>query len=59
MDNEHPAITHLKRMQAEMVEYLRPDGALDKDGFIERMIYWLDGPEQRDVFGLKAQEEQG
>lgn len=50
---------HIQRMQADMVDYLRPDGPLDKDGFVERMIYWLDGPEQREVFGLKEQEKQG
>jgi len=39
---------HLKLMQSAMAEHLKPDGSLrDPADFIQRIIYLLDGPEQR------------
>ena len=40
---------HICLMQLAMQEYLVPDGSLDADAFINRMIELLDGPEQREA----------
>jgi exodeoxyribonuclease VIII len=42
---------HIERMQADMLDYLPPDGGTDDAGIISKMIYHLDGPEQREVQG--------
>ena len=41
---------HLLKMQADCVKYLEPDNKkCGKEWFINKMLYYLDGPEQRTV----------
>ncbi len=43
---------HLLKMQADCVKYVEPDNTeCGRDWFISRMIYHLDGPEQREIQG--------
>ena len=39
----------LRSMQADAVRYLLPDNDCDRDWFVSRMLWHLDGPEQRDA----------
>ncbi|MES2180674.1 MAG: hypothetical protein V4493_01065 [Pseudomonadota bacterium] len=39
----------IEQMQSEVINYLIPDGIESKE-LISRLIYLLDGPEQRDAF---------
>jgi len=41
--------THLCKMQVDMAKYLVPDNECGTDWFVNRMIWHLDGPEQRKV----------
>jgi hypothetical protein len=41
----------LRKMQTEAAEYLTSN--IGKDEFISRIIYHLDGPEQREAQGIK------
>jgi hypothetical protein len=37
----------LRAMQADAVKYLTPDSGCGADWFVSRMLWHLDGPEQR------------
>lgn len=41
----------LRAMQADMRTYLMPDGGCGADWFVSRMLWHLDGPEQRAAQG--------
>lgn len=41
----------LRAMQADAVEYLRPDGGRDAAWLVGRLLRHLDGPEQRAAQG--------
>jgi len=41
----------LRSMQADVVRYLVPDNDCGVDWFVSRMLWHLDGPEQRDAQG--------
>lgn len=49
MTREEKLDAHICLMQHAMQEYLVPDGSIDANAFINRMIYLLDGPEQREA----------
>ncbi len=40
-----------RKMQADMVTYLEPSNACGQDWFVNRMIWHMDGPEQRAAQG--------
>lgn len=43
-----------RKMQADMVAYLEPSNECGKDWFVNRMIWHMDGPEQREAQGAAA-----
>lgn len=43
-----------RKMQADMVTYLEPGNNCGKDWFVSRMIWHMDGPEQREAQGAAA-----
>ncbi|MCP4645806.1 MAG: hypothetical protein GY851_35500 [bacterium] len=50
---------HVAKMQRDAVKYLVPDNDCDRAWFINRMLYHLDGPEQREVFPNLAATDGG
>jgi hypothetical protein len=52
---EKAALLHLQTMKEKLCKFLEPDpdsGGLDENGFIDAMVYLLDGPEERAVTAL-------
>lgn len=43
-----------RKMQADMVAYLEPGNDCGQDWFVNRMIWHMDGPEQREAQGEAA-----
>jgi hypothetical protein len=41
----------MRAMQADAVTYLKPDSGCGADWFVSRMLWHLDGPEQRAAQG--------
>ena len=41
----------LRTMQADAITYLTPDSGCGADWFVSRMLWHLDGPQQRDAQG--------
>lgn len=45
----------ISKMQADVTNYLIPDKTeCNKDWLVSRLIYWLDGPEQRDAQNIQC-----
>jgi len=49
-------IALIEAMQQDAEKFLIPDNECNQDWFVSRMLWWLDGPEQRDAMEVYVSE---